>query len=790
MRAIAYLVAAAAVLATPVAAQAADSAQPPLDRGILKSLYKPEGFFKPGDPIPSTPTPIAPTGPNGIYNPSGHYSAYDSNVYESLNFPGRQAGDTTSDDPPGSGDPRYGYCPPNPTFMPQGRCANHANEWGDYYEATMKEILKDFGGTVQRYPFFNPGSGGTDGQAGVPGGLSTPPGDTFNIAGIVPGADHPDQEVIVSGHWDFTDAAHAAAWDSSEGHAEVIRMAKIMTDYWRATGTRPAVTVKFMPWGAEESGSVGSEDYTTNYVAGEVDQSRIRGYFNVDPCAGAFPAFYHGNPTEQVPMVMQITDPEKAGLPDPAATKAFNDTALRVVDEFFADIDDKVKHAAGEAEVFSDAMRSRVVTAVGGLQLFSSDYRNFEAINVPILNLFPDMFGPHADGTPASSEGVATIHTPRDNLQSLNQLTDPDQTGLTASDGWMTGMELCANLMARNMLQPAMGGTQTANLDPVAFMEVKKPVATKGKAVTFDASGSYQYSSLVNRSYVNESDLQFKWDFGDGSPVAYGKKVTHAYKVAREDAPYKATLTVTNRDSQQADKVTRLVLVQEGEGTDVDPDQSGDPGLRAKNSVIACQSSGQFSSLSVKPSGKGLTFNASIPSGDVARVEVFRSAKGRKATKARRVARFSFPSGSYKWNGKGAKARGVYFARVSTLGNGSRPDVRSFAFTKTKRFKARKPFQRTDTCELVSLFRLGAPTFGGKQKLLVNFTTTQGAKVTVQVFRGKKRVKTFKATTSANRLQRVLLKPGKKLKRGEYRIKLTAVAGSSKQTRTLYARKF
>ena len=244
--------------------------------------------------------PPAPTGPGGIYNPSGHWSAYDTNVYESLNFPGRQAGDTTNNDPPGTNDPlgRFGYCAPDPQYMPQGRCLNHALEYLDYYEATMKEILKDFGGTVHRYEFENPGRSDVEGAAGEPGGLSSPGGQTFNIAGIVPGADHPEQEVIVSGHWDFTDAAHAAAWDSSEGHAEVMRMAKIMTDYWRATGTRPAVTVKFMPWAAEESGTYGSLDYVENYVAGRGRRRRIRGYFNVDPCAGAYPAFYHGNPRQ------------------------------------------------------------------------------------------------------------------------------------------------------------------------------------------------------------------------------------------------------------------------------------------------------------------------------------------------------------------------------------------------------------------------------------------------------------------------------------------------------------
>ena len=115
--------------------------------------------------------------------------------------------------------------------------------------------------------------------------------------------------------------------------------------------------------------------------------------------------------------------------------------------------------------------------------------------------------------------------------------------------------------------------------------------------------------------------------------------------------------------------------------------------------------------------------------------------------------------------------------------------MRSFAFTRTKKFRARKPFQRTDSCDLLSLFRLGSPAFGGKQKLLVNFTTTKAAKVTVKVYRGSKKVKTLKAKTSANRLGRVSVSP-RKLKRGEYKIKLSAVAGSEKQRGTLYARKY
>src|SRR6185369_14817798 len=92
---------AAALLApatVPAARTVAD--QPALD--ISQMPYQPIGFFKPGDLIPATSAPPKPDG-NGIYNPSGHFSAYDTNLYESLHFPTRQADDKSNHDPLGNG---------------------------------------------------------------------------------------------------------------------------------------------------------------------------------------------------------------------------------------------------------------------------------------------------------------------------------------------------------------------------------------------------------------------------------------------------------------------------------------------------------------------------------------------------------------------------------------------------------------------------------------------------------------------------------------------------------------
>ena len=544
----------------------ADHSQPTPDINHMEYAYAdggkaPPGSYQWGEPIPG-PGDAGNINPN----PSGKYLAYDMNVFESLTYPGRQPGDTTTNDAPGNGGLPYGFCPPNPMYVPQGHCENHQLEYLDHYERTMKEMLSDFGVVIKRYPFTSPGSRQVEG-VGTVGGLQAAPGSAVNISATIPGADHPDEEILVSGHYDFTDGAHAAAWDSSEGHTAVIRIAKIMSDYWRKTGTRPSATIKFIPWDSEESGSFGSADYVANNIP-PGNESKVRGYFNMDPCAGAYPAFYHGNPGQRIQEVLQLADP--AAEEDDAAkakVEKFNARAEKIVDEVFDHLDDKLISEPGQPDIFVSnaeaaaggpaSQRGEIVTALGGLLAFSSDYANFDEIGVPVFNLFPDIFGPHADGTPASAEGVAILHNPRDNLVTLNQLTGTDQSGLNASEGWAKGQEMCAQLEGWYMLQPEMGGAQNRNNDVVAYYEALPNEAIQKQRVKFDASGTYQYSDAGARSYVDESDLEFTWDFGDGAS-AKGKVVEHPYA---DIGRYTSTLTVRNRKTGQTDTMTIPVEV-------------------------------------------------------------------------------------------------------------------------------------------------------------------------------------------------------------------------------------
>lgn len=529
--------------------------------------YTPLGEFGPdiggvdrSDTIPATNSPLAPT--DGLkYNPSGEYVAYDSSLFETLTLPYRAAGDESASDPVGNGgNPAYGYCAPGPPPVPSppaalaGRCPNHQLEYLDYYEETMEEILGPFGVVIKRYPFESPGS------------TNTEAGQSYNVAAVVPGADHPDETVLVSGHYDQTADGPASAWDSAEGHAQVIRMAKIMADYWEATGTRPSATIKFVPWDQEESGLLGSADYVANNIPpGEED--KVRGYFNVDPCGGAYPAFYRGNPADRVPLTLQLVNPEDHADDEQfvAEVEQFNSRAETIVDDVFNNLDDNLETAPGSPPIYvsdeeaagggAGSQRDEVQTALGGLLLFSSDYANFEAIGVPFFNLGPAFFGPSANGDPNREDGLAILHTPNDNTRTINALTNADQTGSTASEGWAKGMELCAQLESWYMLQPEMAGGQIANTDTVAYYEALPNEAVQQQAVSFDASGSHELDA--GGAMVDGSQLSYAWDFGDGQ-VGTGKTVQHAYE---EIGTYTSTLTVTNSSTGGSDVMSLPITV-------------------------------------------------------------------------------------------------------------------------------------------------------------------------------------------------------------------------------------
>lgn len=579
-------VAAAGTLA-PAGPAGATDPQPVMDTNVLKRLYQPVGYFKPGDAVPAADafdTAIKPQMSGLRFNPSGTYNAFDNNVFEVLSLPFRNAGDTSAADPYGNGgNPVNGFCGPDtgaerrPGNLARaaGKCPNHQLEYVRYYEETMRDILGDFGMTFKRYRFRNPGSDNTSA------------GTAINPAAVVPGADHPEETVIIGAHYDQTTEGPASAWDSAEGHAQVIRVAKIMADYWRATGTRPAATVKFIPWDGEESGTLGSTDYVANnIVPGE--ESKVRGYWNTDPCAGGYPAFRRGNPADRINLGIQLANPDRAADPlgvfsDPNLSddvrpriEAFNETAQQVLETAFTYLDDELTLPSGKVKLFvargeaaelgqeSDIGRDVVIGNARPV-LFSSDWKNFEDKGIPFFNPGPEVTGPSSQSGPdapdelGNADGLAILHTPNDNLRTLNAMTSgPDNSdGGKFSEGWIKGMEMCAHLLGSGMLQPTQGGAQQADGGVVAYYEALPNEATAGEPVRFDAAGSYQYAEVATRRRVTAETLSYRWDFGDGE-TATGERAPHTY---RQPGVYVSTLTVSNPATGESDTMTVPITV-------------------------------------------------------------------------------------------------------------------------------------------------------------------------------------------------------------------------------------
>lgn len=91
---------------------------------------------------------------------------------------------------------------------------------------------------------------------------------SHNVAGVLPGAKHPDEVVVYSGHWDHLgvgqpdakgDRIYNGAVDNATGIAQLLELARAF-----AKGPRLERSVLFLAVTAEEKGLLGSEYYAAN----------------------------------------------------------------------------------------------------------------------------------------------------------------------------------------------------------------------------------------------------------------------------------------------------------------------------------------------------------------------------------------------------------------------------------------------------------------------------------------------------------------------------------------------
>ena len=141
--------------------------------------------------------------------------------------------------------------------------------------SALKAIARDAGFRA----FALPGA-----SAAVTGTVTATPVTSHNVIGRIAGTAHPDEAVLYGAHWDANgrngpdatgDAIRNGAIDNATGTAALIAVARAF-----AAGAKPARSLVFAAWTAEEKGLIGSEYYAANP---SVPLARTVAVINLDP---------------------------------------------------------------------------------------------------------------------------------------------------------------------------------------------------------------------------------------------------------------------------------------------------------------------------------------------------------------------------------------------------------------------------------------------------------------------------------------------------------------------------
>ena len=107
------------------------------------------------------------------------------------------------------------------------------------------------------------------------------PAISWNILGDLPGKTYPDEIVMLGSHYDGHDISQGAS-DPASGVVAVMEAARILSKF----GSPFPRTVRFVLWGVEEIGLLGSRAYAEKHAK---KLSEIRFYLNMDGAGGVTP---------------------------------------------------------------------------------------------------------------------------------------------------------------------------------------------------------------------------------------------------------------------------------------------------------------------------------------------------------------------------------------------------------------------------------------------------------------------------------------------------------------------
>jgi hypothetical protein len=218
--------------------------------------------------------------------------------------------------------------------------------------------------------------------------------------------------------------------------------------------------------------------------------------------------------------------------------------------------------------------------------------------------------------------------------------------------------------------------------------------------------------------------------------------------------------------------------------------RSGGRGSAGKKDTRPCARTSAFERVTVAPKGRGLAFSWSHRGRGAVTVDLFRQTKGRRILGERRTRAFGARTKGFQF--KGRVPGGIYFARLRVKTDSGATDARRVALLRRGgRWRLRAPFDSRTTCGLVDSFKLTRPVFGGRGNaaLFASFRLGDGAKVTIELRRGARLVRTIGQRAYApNRTHRVRF-PRFKGARGDYKVVLSASRPGRTQSITLTARK-
>ncbi|CAJ0605927.1 unnamed protein product [Cylicocyclus nassatus] len=115
-----------------------------------------------------------------------------------------------------------------------------------------------------------------------------------NVIGYIKGAEEPERYVILGNHYD---AWIYGAMDPNAGTAVLAEVARATTAVMSRTGWRPARSIMFAAWDAEEYGLVGSVEFVEEFA--EVLNRRAVAYLNMDCLKGNQTIYVQCSPSLQ-----------------------------------------------------------------------------------------------------------------------------------------------------------------------------------------------------------------------------------------------------------------------------------------------------------------------------------------------------------------------------------------------------------------------------------------------------------------------------------------------------------